>query len=654
MSKLAHHLYEFGPFRLYTGERLLLRDGQSIQLTPKAFDTLVLLVENGGHVVEKATLLEAVWPDTFVDENTLTRNISTLRKALGQDGNGHQYIETVPKLGYRFVADVREIRDQSAYVVLGKSIRSHIVIEEETDGAGQETKPAQTFEHSSLKQSQSVNKAFRLRSNRAVLVVSILLIGITLATFVWISSRSKQSITRAPARSIAVLPFKTLGAQGNDEYLGLGLADALITRLGNLKQIVVRPTTAMQKFAGNDQDPVAAGRELGVEVVLDGHVQRSGDTIRVTVQLLSAKDGAQLWTGKFDGQYNGIFAVQDSISNQVAQAMAPNLTGEEREYLTKHYTENVDAYHAYLKGRYFWNQRTPAAVNKAIGYFQQAIDTDPNYAQAYVGLADCYAFSVESPKSKAKEYLVKALELDDTLAEAHASLAFQFKFCEEWDWAGAEKEFKRAIELNANYPTAHQWYAYDLAATGRLNDAITEIKRAHELDPLSIIVNTDVGEFLYFARRYDQAIEQYRKSLEMDPNFVVAHYLLGFAYEQKGLYEEAIGEHQKALALLGNDRTKGWLGHAYAVSGKKVEAVKILDELKELLKGPGHRGYGFPFSIASIYSGLGDKDQAFEWLEKAYEDHNYYPIYVTLDPRFDSLRSDPRFAELLRRMGLPS
>jgi tetratricopeptide (TPR) repeat protein len=325
--------------------------------------------------------------------------------------------------------------------------------------------------------------------------------------------------------------------------------------------------------------------------------------------------------------------------------------------LTKRETGNAEAYQAYLKGRYFWNKRTTANFSKATDYFQQAVDLDPGYAQAYVGLAHCYSFRAEW--GNAKKQLEKALELDDTLAEAHAALAFVFRFCREWDFPGTEKEFKRAIELNPNYATGHQWYAYYLASMERFDEAIREINEAHDLDPLSINVNTDKGEILYFSRRYDEAMVAYRSSLEMDNNFMMAHYLLGCAYEEKGMYGEAADEYQKALALVKVDdypNLTGYLGRAYALMGRRDEAVKILNELKKTfeVKAASAAKIQIPFAVALICAAVGDKDQAFVWLEKGIEYHGYEMIQAKMDPRYDSLRSDSRFTDLLRRVGLPS
>jgi DNA-binding winged helix-turn-helix (wHTH) protein/TolB-like protein/Tfp pilus assembly protein PilF len=656
MTRLATLVYEFGPFRIDTVRRLLLRNGEVVQLTPKAFDTLVALVENNDRVLEKDELLRAVWADTVVEERNLTVNISTLRKALGEGANEHRYIVTVPGRGYRFAAGVRELQDDGADLIVEHHTRSHIIIHErEVDNEEK---------RSSLEAGKEIAPpivAWRRRFGIIAAVLSLVVIGSTAAlVYFLISSATKRAdstlaarnspVSSPTARSIAVLPFKTLGNGKTDQHLSLGLADALITRLGNLKQLTVRPTSAVQRFGDDELDPVTAGRELNVELVLDSRVQRIGDRIRVTVQLINTVDGATLWTEKFDGRFTDIFAVQDSISNQLAQTIRLNLTDEERKLLTKRHTDNTEAYEAYLKGRYFWNKRTQPGHQRARAFFQQAIALDPGYAQAYVGLADSYAFLREH--AKVKEQLVKALELDDTLADAHASLAFNYKFCTEWDWEGAEAEFKRALEINPNYATAHHWYAYYLAAMGRSEDAINEIKRARELDPLSIIINTDVGEILYYARRYDEAIAVYRISLEMDPNFGVAHYLLAYAYEQKGMYDEAIREFQKALPTHapGAKHLRGWLGRCYALKGMRDEAGKILNELKALPR----RAPGLPLQMTSIHAALGDKDQAFEWLERAYEEHDYDMIQITMDPRHDSLRSDPRFQDLLRRMNLRS
>lgn len=655
MSKVAQHLYEFGPFRLETAERTLLRDGHPVSLPPKVFDTLLLLVQRRGHVVEKDELMQKLWPDTFVEESNLTQNVFTLRRVLGEAHDEHPYIETVPKRGYRFVADVQELLDEPADLIIEKHTRARVITEEEVDGSEDE-KAAKAFEQKRLPAAGVRHKPAWLPR---FLVLGVLLVGLALGLYYFQTSRETEKTAADAARpsaprSIAVLPFKMIGAEGGNEYLGVGMADALITRLGNIGVVTVRPTSAVRKYTNHEQDPVAAGREQGVEAVLDGSVQHAGDRIRVTVQLVRVQGGVPLWAGTFDEKFTDIFSVQDSISEQVARALVPKLTGEEQERLTKRPTQNTEAYQLYLKGRYFWNKRTEEGYKRAIEYFEQALEKDPQYAQSYAGLADSHILvGVASGRPwkemlrKAEAAAVKALEIDDTLAEAHTSLAMFKAISGQDDYS--EKEFKRAIELNPSYSTAHHWYSLFLAGRGRFDEGVREIKRAQELDPLSLIINTDVAWVFYFARQYDRVIEHCRRTLEIDPNFVQAHFNLGLAYEQKGMYDEAIEELQKAVILSKTSPGNlGELGRTYAVSGNRGEAMKILAQLKELSK----LRHVHPQSIAVVYIGLGEKDRAFEWLEKAYEERDGWVTSLNVDPRVDSLRADPRFADLLRRVGL--
>jgi TolB-like protein/Tfp pilus assembly protein PilF len=456
-----------------------------------------------------------------------------------------------------------------------------------------------------------------------------------------------------PRTSIAVLPFKHMGSREDEEYLGLGITDALITRLSNVRQVIVRPTSAVRKYQ-DVLDPIAVGQELRVESVLDGSIQRSGQRIRVTVQLISISNGAALWAAKFDEQFTDIFEVEDSISEQMTKALTLKLTGEEKQQLVKHHTEDSEAYQAYLRGRYFWNKRTPDDFKRAIECFQQAITIDPNYAIAYSGLADCYihvsVYSVLSPKEylpKAEATALKAIQLDDTLAEAHASLAFHKT--QIWDWSGADKEYKRALELNSNYAATHQWYSIYLRVVGRFDEAIAEMKIALELDPLSLSFNAGLGFCFYAARLYNQAIEHLLAALELDSNFGATHFFLGLAYTQKKMYDEAIVSYQKARTLLADlPEALAYIGHAYAMSGNRDEAQKVLDELLEILP----QRYVEPYFIASIYTALDEKDQAFAWLEKGFEDHIASMANLKVDPMLDNLRDDPRFESLLQRMGL--
>ncbi|HEX8650668.1 MAG TPA: protein kinase [Pyrinomonadaceae bacterium] len=458
-------------------------------------------------------------------------------------------------------------------------------------------------------------------------------------------------------KTLAVLPFKPLSGKSQDQVLEIGMTDALITKLSNVRQIVVRPTSAVLKYVDFAKDSLAAGREQGVDSILEGKVQRSGDKIRVTVQMVRVSDGTPLWAETFDGKFTDIFVVQDSISERVAAALQLELTGEERGNLAKRYTESTEAYQLYLKGRYVWSQFTPASHLRAIKYLEQAIAHDPDYALAYAGLADAYSASASNSwlppheaMPKAKRAALKAIEIDDSLGEAHAALGGISMFY-EWDWAAAERELKQAISLNANYPPAHQLYAFYLTARGRFDEAVAEAEQAHQIDPLSPKMYGDWASAYHTARRYDRAIELAREALEIDPNFPANHAILGWAYEQKGMYEDAIAEFQKGISLTGRiPIVLSALGHVYSVAGKRREALEILDELKEISR----REPISPYDFAVSYIGLGEYDKAFEQLDKAFEERSSRLIWLKVDQYFDPLRSDPRFLGLLQRMKLTS
>jgi len=649
MGQQTERLYEFGPFRINAMKRALLRDGEVVPLTSKVFDTLLMLVEHSGQIVQKDEMMTALWPDTIVEENNLTQHISMLRKALGERANEHRYVVTVPGRGYSFVANVKEVREAGSDIVLQQHTRSSITIdvEEEQDEVSE---PPTTEGRKHLASAVASAGDRRRRVFSAVLTLSVLLaVLIAVSAYKWFVHKSEQrGGSTAAAKSIAVLPFKDLNAASEGDYLGSGMTDTLIAKLSNVRQIAVRPTSAVMKYAGASPDTVAAGRELGVDSVLEGTVQRSGDRVRVTVQLLSVGDGKPLWAQSFDERLTDIFAVQDSISEQVTRAMLVKLNGEERERLKNRETENIEAYQAYLRGRHFWNKRNEDGLKRSIQYFQQATDIDPVYAAAYAGMADAYSvlvhygFASPSPEEslqKAKAAATRALEIDDTLAEAHASLGL-IKAYYEHDNLGAEREFRRALELNPNYATAHHWYSDYLAMVDRPAEAMAEIRRAQELDPLSPIINTTLGERLYYARQYDEANEQFRRTLEIDPDFFLARNLLGLGYEQKGMYEEAIAEMTKAKEQSGGGvRYLAALGHTYAVSGRGGDARKVLNEL--LKTGPESS-----FELAVIYAGLGDKRQALEWLQRSHTKHSVGLLKA--DPRLDGLRSDPKFQDLLR------
>jgi TolB-like protein/Tfp pilus assembly protein PilF len=462
--------------------------------------------------------------------------------------------------------------------------------------------------------------------------------------------------SRTIPTSIAVLPLKPLNLGAEDSYLGLGLADALITRLSTLGRINVRSVGEIAKYNGLTEDSLAAGRELKVDSVLDGNIQRVGDRIRVTVRLLSVENSSVLWAGQFDANFTDIFSLEDSVAQQGAAALLQELTGQEKQRLTKHDTASIEAYDDYLKARFFSADRHAEGLGKAIDYLQQAIVKDPGYAQAYAGLADCYAlqgfYGFLSPNQsypKAKAAATKALQIDETVAEAHASL-LSIKTDYDWDWVGAEKEFKRAIALNPNYPPAYQWYGFDLLVMGRQGEAMAAMRRALDLDPVSPTVNVSQAWFFYLTRQYNKAVEQCLRTLELHPNFCVAHQMLGLTYDVRGEFEQAIAELQKAKALSPHNlMTVAALGHTYATSGKRDEAQRMLDELG-LSSG---ESTPLPYYVAAIYVGLGRNEEALRWLERAYQERSNWLIYLKLDPRFDRLRSDRRFADLARRIGLP-
>ncbi len=455
--------------------------------------------------------------------------------------------------------------------------------------------------------------------------------------------------------SVAVLPFVNASTDPDAEYLSDGITETLIGQLSQIPRLKVMARSTVFRYRGSKIDPQQLGRDLNVRAVLTGRVSRRGETLTISMELMNVRDGSELWGEQYNRKLADILAVQEDIAREVTGKLRLRLEVEEKKRLTSHFTENTEAYQLYLRGRYYWNKRTPDGIQKAIEYFQEAIAKDSSYALAYAGLADCYQVPGNPlpPRQKiprARAAAMKALELDDTLVEAHTTLA-RVLYAYDWDWSGAEKEFKRAIELNSRYAPAHQWYGSYLGATGRFLEANAEGKRAKELEPLSLIINFEVALAFYHSRNYDQAIDQFQKTLELDPNFLPPHNFLPAAYEQKGMFEEAIAGFQKAITVAnvaGNPLTMAGLAHTYAVSGRKTEARKLLAELQRL----SEQSYVPATAVALVYTGLGEKDKAFAWLDKAVEEHSFSLAYVKVEPRFDPLRSDPRFADLLHRINL--
>ncbi len=456
--------------------------------------------------------------------------------------------------------------------------------------------------------------------------------------------------------SLAVLPFVNASADPNTEYLSDGITESLINSLSQLPHLKVMSRDSAFMYKGKDTDARTVGQALGVRAVFKGRVMQRGDDLEISAELVDARDNSHIWGQQYSRKSSDIFALQGELAKEMTSMLRMRLTGEDEKRMAKSYTVNPEAYQAYLKGRYWWNKRTEEGLNKGIEYFRQAIEKDPTYAVAYAGLADCYSslaeYNIVLPKEafpRANEAALKALEIDDTLAEAHTSLA-KIKTVYDWDRSGADREFRRAIELNPSYATAHQWYGEALGQMGRLNEAVAQYKRALELDPLSLVINRNMGFIFIVEREYDQAIEQERKTLEIEPNFGGARYLLGQAYILKSLYKEAIAEAEKDVLISPRSvDALSWLGYTYAVAGRRAEALKVLDKLTQLSK----QMHVPPSYMAAIHVGLVEKDKAFEWLEKGYEERSIgFGFGINPDPIWDPLRSDPRFADLLRRMNL--
>ena len=658
MSLQPKSFYEFGAYRIDARDHLLLRDGEVVPLAPKAFDLLLVLVESSGRVLTKEELMKLVWPDSFVEEANLSRHVFSLRKALGEDGDPNKYIETIPRRGYRFIAGVAEVQDESEELVVAEHSRSRIIIE-------QTEAPNLASDYRGSDRAGRVLALGAGMKRRTVLLALACggTLVLTVAFYFWRAGNTVGEATATGVKSIAVLPFKPLVASERDESLEMGMAETLITRLSSISRITVRPVSAARKYTKLEDEAVQAGQELMVDAVLDGSIQKVGDRVRVSVRLVRVAQAQTLWAEQFDEKFTDIFTVQDAISRRVGDMLALRLSGEEKGRLAKRGTDNPEAYQAYLLGRFHWNKRTGVDLRKSIDYFNQAIALDPNYALAYAGLADSYLnlpTSSNTPSSeaniKAREAAMKALTIDDTIAEAHTSLA-GVKELYEWDFAGAEREFKRAIELNPNYVTAHHWYSTFLSCLGRHPEAIAEAKRATEVDPLSLPASALLGNMYIDAGRPDEAIAQLQRTLGMDKNFARAHGYLAAAYLAKEMYEDAIEEFKKGYALSARyspeeaARRVTMLKNGYQKSGAKGYWEKNLELRIESAK----RGSMVsPTAMAQAYARTGDKDRAFEWLEKAYTERDQYLFYnLKVEKDFDSLRSDPRYANLLQRIGLP-
>jgi TolB-like protein/Tfp pilus assembly protein PilF len=491
---------------------------------------------------------------------------------------------------------------------------------------------------------------------RAWIYVVIIAGAVAAGLFFFGRYTSSKRGAQMSEKSIAVLPFENRSEDKANAYFAEGVQDEILTRLSKIADLKVTSHTSTQHYKSVPENLAEIAKQLGVAHILEGSVQKSGDAVRVNVQLIKAANNSHVWAETFDRKLTDIFSVESDVAKAIADQLRAHITRQEEQVIAAKPTKNIEAYDAYLRGRYFWNKRTSDGIKHAIEHFQQSIERDPDFALGHAGLADSYIaltfYNFAAPHEtmpKAKESAIKALALDNTLAEAHASLA-HILMNYDWNWSAAEKEFKRSIELKPDYATAHEWYAiHYLTATGRLEEAVQEMKKALELEPASLVMNTFMGATLYYAGRYDEAIDQCRRTIEMDPTFAVAHWHLGLAYEQKQVLDAATEEFKKAISLSGGSPLmKAALGRAYAKSQKNHEANEMLNELNELSK----QHYVSAYEVATIYVALGNNEQAFQLLEQAYGEHSFHLVYLNVSPQFKPVSSHRRFQDLVQRIGL--
>lgn len=648
-------IYEFGSFRLDVRERLLLKDGACVALTPKAFEVLCVLVARAGRLVSKEELIGEVWPDSFVEEGSLARNVYLLRKTLGEGPTGEPYIQTVPRQGYRFVIEVRtaearaEVSGPAAASSDAEAAPASTSDAAAASTAGEQSEAAAAGPHVGATIAARRPWHDRFSAHKFAVALSALLAA-SAVFYVLAATSARREPEDAAVRSLAILPFKSIDARAGDEQLGLGMADSILTRLSRLPGVSVLPTTAVFKYSGRERDPVAAGRELGVDAVLDGTMQRSDGRIRVTAQLVRTSDSRTLWAAQFDEPLSGILSLQDSVSEQVALTVAPQF-GAGPGQPKKRYSENAAAYESYLMGFFFWGRRDKENLTKAFPYLKRAVELDPDFALARAVLADCYYIDAaydygihppEEAMGAAEAEASRALALDASIAEAHIVMA-QIKSGLHGDSAAAEAAYKRGLELNPNYATGRIRYAYELFFTQRLDEALREARRGQGLDPLSPAANGALSFMLVMSRDYDAAIKFGRRALELNPRLTVARVNLGEAYFQKQMYREAFGEFQQ-LSEVDPALAAECLANAHARAG---ELGKARAHLSRLRRAP-QAGRTSVINAAALRAAFGETDEALRILETA--DLNRHALaMLRFDPQWDALRSERRFADLLRR-----
>lgn len=655
MNGEQQHFFQFKSFRLDVEERQLLRDGLAVPLTPKAFDVLVALVERGGHLVEKDELLRVVWADSFVEEANVARIVHTLRKVLGEDENGNKFIETVAKKGYRFVAEVDEDREQPTQKSTNGNHNSSIVAEKLPETIAAEKLSEAEFQIPPSAKVETVAPLANEQKHTArfVLIAVGCLSAVFLILLLSFNWQSAISIAPNDVKSIAILPLKPLMTENRDSIYELGVADSLILKLSPVKGLIVRPLSATRQYADVAQDAIAAGREQKVDYVLASNYQIAAGRIRITSQLFNVQSGLveEVFTEEQD-KSNG-FAVQDAVAANIGQKLLKKLNREPNNLSAKRYAPNEEAYRLYLDGMNLTDKQNIKEVRKAAELFEQAVKLDPNYALGYAGLAYAHwtiswSGNEDEEFPKAMNAVQRALALDENLAEAHSNLG-QIQHTYEWKHLEAEKSHRRAIELEPNSSFAHRTYGFHLLDMGRFDEAIAEMKLAIDLDPNSSWNQRSLGTVLYFARRYDEAIVQLKRVVEMDANHLRTYYWLSRSFEQKGDYAQAFewflrGETQDGKSA---EELNAWKT-VYAESGWQGVLQRQLEMSKEKEK----KGEVKSAAVARLSAQLGDTEQAFVYLEKSYQKRELLMIMLLIDPQLDSLRSDPRFDELVKRVGL--
>ena len=657
MKVLLNRKFRIGDFEIEPEKRRLTRvGGETVRLANKPFQVLLYLIENRERLVARNELLERFWDGHEVYEEALSKCVGTIRKALADQLDSPRFIETRWSEGYRYIGPLEIEPTQAALPV--QEIKQSITVKVLAETEGTHTAPPSLENHTqtSLSPARSFVSPDQIKPSRRKVIAISAFIALTACAlfFLWQYRARPAKGPSAPIRSIAVLPFKNLTGDAEQDYFADGITESLEIKLSKIEGLKVISSGSAFTFKNKDVDPKVVGQQLGVEAVLEGSVRRNGEFVHVNVHLVSTKDGSVLWSNGYERFIRDIFAMQDEIARSTVAELREKLSQKDKQVLTRRYTENVEAYQLYSQGRFFWNKRTPQGFTKAIEYFERAIALDPNYAPAYSGLADCYVLRVSNvidPQrenlQKAKMMATKALDLDPELSEAHTSLA-KLAWLYEWNWTVAETGFKRAIELNPNYSVAYHWYGVFLSSMGRNEEALTAIKQAQELDPFSISINQDIARVYYHARQYDKAIEQGLRTLELDPNYININSWLDMAYAQKGEYEKAVEMRVKALTNRHTDeKYVAELRRAFQSGGWKGYCRKELDHALE----PAYRKYYIPYILARYCARLGENKQAMQWLEKAYTEHSDHLVLLKVDPIFDSLHSDARFQDLLRRIG---